>query len=154
MRPPGTPCCVHRAYWSTAAGGRNASRISISSWRNTIQRPGHAQSLGDRRSPRRPADRQSAGFHSLDLPHRRAELAYDVGVAHWGQGIGTLVARALSEFGLTQLGYRRVQATVLDSNLASRRVLEKAGFTYEGLLHHYRLVRGEPRDFLSYARWA
>jgi ribosomal-protein-alanine N-acetyltransferase len=66
----------------------------------------------------------STGFHSLDLLHHRAGLAYDPGTTYWGQGIGTLVAQALSEFGLTQLGYRRVQATVLDSNLASRRVLE------------------------------
>jgi ribosomal-protein-alanine N-acetyltransferase len=27
----------------------------------------------------------SAGFHSLDPPHRRVELAYDLGVAHWGR---------------------------------------------------------------------
>ena len=45
-----------------------------------------------------------------------------------------------------------IQATVLDTNQASVGVLERCGFEREGLLRHYRQVRGEPRDFWMYAR--
>jgi len=62
-----------------------------------------------------------------------------------------LGAGALPAIGSDGLALR-VQATVLDSNLASRRVLERAGFHAEGLLAAYRVVRGEPRDFWMYAR--
>jgi len=94
----------------------------------------------------------SIGFHSVDPAHRRAEIAYDLAPAAWGQGLATAACLALCRHGFGQLGYLRIQATVLDSNLASRRVLEKTGFAQEGLLRSYRLVRGQPRDFLMYAR--
>ena len=40
---------------------------------------------------------------------------------------------------------------VLEPNLASQRVLLKAGFAYEGLLRNLRIVRGTPRNYLLYA---
>lgn len=52
---------------------------------------------------------------------------------------------------MQSLGLWRVQATVLDANLASCRVLERCGFRREGLLAGYRLVRGQPRDVWMYA---
>ena len=48
----------------------------------------------------------------------------------------------------------RIQATVVDTNAASVRVLEKTGFAREGLLRGYRRVRGAPRDLWMYARLA
>lgn len=94
----------------------------------------------------------SIGFHSVEPARRKAEIAYDLAPAAWGQGLATAACLALCRYGFERLGYLRIQATVLDSNLASRRVLEKAGFAREGLLRRYRLVRGQPRDFLMYAR--
>jgi len=41
---------------------------------------------------------------------------------------------------------------VLDSNVASARVLSKCGFELEGKLRSYRMVRGAPRDYWLYAR--
>ncbi len=58
----------------------------------------------------------------------------------------------LTEWALRELGFARIQATVLDTNVASAGVLERCGFQREGLLRRYRLVRGEPRDFWMYAR--
>ena len=54
--------------------------------------------------------------------------------------------------GLRDLGYARIQATVLDTNQASLRVLERCGFQREGLLHAYREVAGASRHFWIYAR--
>jgi RimJ/RimL family protein N-acetyltransferase len=94
------------------------------------------------------------GFHTLSLADRRAELAYDVHPAHWGRGIASACCRAAVAWGLADRGYARVQATALDSNAASMRVLEKCGFEREGLLRRYRIVRGEPRDFWMYATFS
>ncbi len=49
------------------------------------------------------------------------------------------------------VGIARVQATVLDSNARSLRVLERCGFRREGLLRSYRMVRGTPGDFWMYS---
>ena len=56
--------------------------------------------------------------------------------------------------GLRDLGYARIQATVLDTNQASLRVLERCGFQREGLLHAYREVAGASRHFWIYAHLA
>jgi len=59
---------------------------------------------------------------------------------------------AMVEWCFSYLGAVRVQATVLDSNTRSARVLEKCGFQCEGLLRSFRMVRGHPRNFWIYSR--
>ena len=96
----------------------------------------------------------TAGFHSVSSANRTAELAYDLSPTHWGRGIATAVATLLADWAIAQAGLQRVQATVLQSNQRSMRVLERCGFQREGLLRRYRLVRGAPGDFWMYARLA
>lgn len=45
----------------------------------------------------------------------------------------------------------RVQAMTGVENKASQRVLEKAGFTKEGLLRQYVCIKGEIQDVLVYS---
>lgn len=92
------------------------------------------------------------GLNEIALPQRRAEIAYDIDPAYWRQGLATRACAALTDWALETLGFARIQATVLDSNTASAGVLERCGFRREGLLHAYRVVRGEPRHFWMYAR--
>ena len=87
------------------------------------------------------------GFHTVSLANKSAEIAYDIHPEHWGKGIATVACRALSSWAHEVVGLHRVQASVLESNRASLRVLEKTGFQREGLLRSYRMVRGEPRDY-------
>jgi [ribosomal protein S5]-alanine N-acetyltransferase len=94
------------------------------------------------------------GFHTVSLAHRSAELAYDIAPEHWGRGIATACSRAVVDWGFAARGYQRIQATAVESNLASVRVLQKCGFALEGKLRNYRLVRGVARDFWMYARVA
>jgi RimJ/RimL family protein N-acetyltransferase len=47
----------------------------------------------------------------------------------WAQGYATEGARALIRLGFAELGVQRVVATTYQDNLASRRVMEKAGMT-------------------------
>ena len=54
-------------------------------------------------------------------------LGYRLRRAVWGRGYATEGARALIRKGFTELGARRVIATTYQDNLASRRVMEKAG---------------------------
>src|SRR4051812_31411244 len=65
------------------------------------------------------------------------ELGYRLRMAAWGKGYGTEGARALIHKGFTALGARRVFATTYQDNLASRRVMEKAGLT---LVRRFRLT--------------
>ena len=94
------------------------------------------------------------GFHSVSRTHRSAELAYDLAPRYWGRGIATAVCAAVTGWSYAALGLQRVQATVLETNTRSERVLRNCGFSYEGLLRAYRLVRGVPGNFKMYARLA
>lgn len=93
----------------------------------------------------------TVGFHSISPVNRTAELTYGVRPGWWGRGLATSLCRAAVDWGFTQRGWVRIQATTLESNAASQRVLQKAGFTLEGRLRNFRIVRGEPHDYLLYA---
>lgn len=83
------------------------------------------------------------------------ELGYCLAPHRWGEGLMTEVATAMTEHLLAQDGIFRVWAACDVANVASARVLEKAGFTREGLLRRFSVhpnVGPEPRDCLLYAR--
>jgi RimJ/RimL family protein N-acetyltransferase len=58
-----------------------------------------------------------------------AELGFRLRRSAWGKGYGTEGSRALIRQGFTELGVQRVFAQTMAVNLASRRVMEKAGLT-------------------------
>jgi [ribosomal protein S5]-alanine N-acetyltransferase len=87
----------------------------------------------------------------LTKAHQRGELGYWLGVPFWNQGYTTEAARRVTAFGFADLGLHRVQATCLPRNVASSRVMEKAGLRYEGLLRGY-FRKGETfEDVVMYA---
>ncbi|HZU13851.1 MAG TPA: GNAT family N-acetyltransferase [Chloroflexota bacterium] len=64
-----------------------------------------------------------------------ASLGYRLRRAAWGRGYATEGCRALIHRGFTNLGLQRIIATTYEDNLASRRVLEKLGFTVVRRFH-------------------
>ena len=82
------------------------------------------------------------------LAKHKAEIGYWVGKPFWGQGIMTEVVRVFSDYWLNNSDYVRLEATVFASNMASKRVLEKAGFTVEGFCKKYwvKPLDGQPKD--------
>jgi len=68
--------------------------------------------------------------------------------------VSCAMCNTVTRWSYRALNLLRVQATVLRTNVASERVVQKCGFTYEGLLRAYRLVRGSPGDFKMYSRLA
>jgi [ribosomal protein S5]-alanine N-acetyltransferase len=71
-----------------------------------------------------------AGFRLSD-DGRRRELGYLLAPAQWGRGLATEVARALVHWHREHLDglEPRLEAVAFAGNLASRRVLEKCGFS-------------------------
>ena len=63
------------------------------------------------------------------------ELGYRLRRSAWGKGYATEGSRALIRKGFTELGVRRVVASTMAVNIASRRVMEKAGLTLERTFH-------------------
>ncbi len=83
---------------------------------------------------------------------RRAEVGYWLDRRHWGQGLATEALQTLVRWGFEVRGLHRVEATVMAGNLASRRVLEKAGFRWEGRRRSAALSSGRWRDEWLFGR--
>ena len=63
------------------------------------------------------------------------ELGYRLRKSVWSKGYATEGSRALIEKGFAELGVERVFATTMVVNVASRRVMEKAGLRYVRTFH-------------------
>ena len=81
-----------------------------------------------------------------------AELGYWLGRSHWGRGLMTRIVGLFVPFAMDALALRRLQASVLDSNVASARVLQKNGFVEEGTMRRAVLKHGEVHDLRLFAR--
>jgi len=86
---------------------------------------------------------------------RRAATGYVLAADAWGRGFAGEALGAMVDLA-AELGVRRLYALCHTEHGASRRVLEKAGFEREGVLHRHsefpNLAPGEPLDVLCYAR--
>ena len=92
------------------------------------------------------------GLHLQQDVHRRsAEIGYWLGEPFWGQGIATKAVRALTEYAFAHPDLIRLYGAVFEWNPASARVLEKAGYTYEGRLRKSVNKDGKTIDQLLYA---
>jgi RimJ/RimL family protein N-acetyltransferase len=87
-----------------------------------------------------------------DIERVAAELGYWLGEPFWGRGIVSEAVAALTEWAFSTLPLTRVYALPFAHNLASARVLEKAGFALEGRMRACAIKNGQIVDQLMYAR--
>lgn len=93
-------------------------------------------------------------FNCLDGHNRRAEIGYELHPAAWGKGYMGEALAAVAACGFGPLGLNRLEAWTLPGNAASDRVLEKAGFQYEGTLRQRAWFKGAFHDFRMFSRLA
>lgn len=84
--------------------------------------------------------------------HRQGDVGYALHHEQWGKGYMTEALRSILTFGFEELLLERIWATADIGNVASWRVMEKAGMEREGIMRHHRLIRGVWRDSVLYAR--
>ncbi len=82
-------------------------------------------------------------LYGIDQSHKRASVGYALAEPYWGRGIMTAALTRLEEIAKNDLNLNRLQATVIPANIASQKVLEKAGFLREGLLRQYEFWEGK-----------
>jgi ribosomal-protein-alanine N-acetyltransferase len=83
--------------------------------------------------------------------HARAELGYVLSRQHWGKGLMPEAVRAIIRFCFRRMGLNRIEARCIAENVASARVMEKAGMTYEGTLREQAFIKGAYRDIKIYS---
>lgn len=104
----------------------------------------------------RTSDRALVGGITLNNIRRgvaqAVSLGYWVGSPHAEQGYMSAALAALLPFVHGTLRLKRIEAACLPHNAASIRLLEKLGFSREGLARQYLCIAGEWQDHLLYAR--
>jgi RimJ/RimL family protein N-acetyltransferase len=86
-----------------------------------------------------------------------ARQAGTVEIGYWliprvrDRGIGSRAVRLLARWAVTEAPLARIEALVVPDNIASQRVLEKAGFRREGHLRSYLVFERQRADALIYS---
>ncbi|WP_424753271.1 GNAT family N-acetyltransferase [Methylobacterium sp.] len=91
-------------------------------------------------------------FNNIDKYCRWAEIGYELHPSHWGLGLMTEAVSAVAQCGFRKFGLNRIEAWTLEGNLASDRVLKKAGFRYEGTLRQKAWFKNRFHDFRMFGR--
>jgi len=90
-------------------------------------------------------------YHDGHIRSRRAAIGYIIDPARQHQGIATEAVAAMLDFCFDDLGLHRLQAFIDPANAASHRLVEKLGFTCEGVLRDHLRVNDVWRDDMLYA---
>lgn len=79
----------------------------------------------------------------VEEDHKKAELGYTLSKAYWNRGYTTEAGKLLIRLGFEVLELQRIFAFHDERNLASGKVLEKLGMTYEGTFRNNRVSKRE-----------
>ena len=90
-------------------------------------------------------------FRQENIHRQTAELGYYLAEEYWGNGLMTQAVRQICSFVFEQSDILRIYAEPFAYNIASCRVLEKAGFTCEGTLRQNAVKNGRVLDMKMYA---
>jgi RimJ/RimL family protein N-acetyltransferase len=102
------------------------------------------------------ADRVLIGDIGVDLHENlmQAEIGFTLDRAYQKRGYGAEAVRGLLDHLFTVRGLHKVSAEADARNTASARLLERVGFTREGLLRSHTWIKGEWTDDVLYGMLA
>ena len=96
----------------------------------------------------------SCGYFHVRIGTQTFEMGFEVHPDLWRKGIMTEVLTAILDYSFSEtalLPVHRVEALVDPGNLASIRLLEKLGFTEEGLRREFGYWKGKFQDVKLFA---
>lgn len=91
-------------------------------------------------------------FRCENIHFRTAEMGYYIGEAYWGKGLGTSAVEQVCSYIFQHTDIIRIFAEPFAYNMASCRVLEKAGFQLEGVLRNNAVKNGQILDMKMYSK--
>lgn len=101
-----------------------------------------------------PAMIGSVGLYKLKPEHHCAEAGYQLAHAHWGKGLMQEALNAVVHYAFSELRAHRVEAMTDPRNERSRVLLERCGFSLEGILRESFYWNGVFHGSAVYARLA
>ena len=91
-------------------------------------------------------------FLRTDVERITAELGYFIGEKYWNKGITTKAIKELAAYAFANFPeLRKIYATPFGFNIASQKVLQKAGFEREAILKQAAIKNGKIIDLHYYS---
>lgn len=90
-------------------------------------------------------------FRIRPIPFSSASIGYKLHHDFWGMGFATESCQAAIQVMFSDYNTHRIEAKVSPDNVRSIHVLERLGFTYEGIEYKSVQVDGEFKDHLRYS---
>ena len=90
-------------------------------------------------------------FFLIDTNNHFGEIEYCIGTAFQKRGYGTEAVEGILNFGFNQISLHKVQVCHKENNLASKALIKKCKFVYEGTLRDYFFIDGKYVDRLYYS---
>ena len=90
-------------------------------------------------------------FRQQNIHRQTAEMGYYIAEEYWGKGIMTDAVKQICEYVFKNSDILRIYAEPFAYNIGSCRVLEKAGFQYEGTLRNNAVKNGKVIDMKMYS---
>lgn len=90
-------------------------------------------------------------FRQENIHRQTGELGYYIAEEYWGKGIMTEAVKQICTYVFDKSDMIRIFAEPFAYNAASCRVLEKAGFQYEGTLRNNAVKNGKVIDMRMYS---
>ena len=100
-------------------------------------------------------DQRLLGAVTLDNirrgPVQAGTMGYWIGASYARQGFMKEAVQAFVHYAFATMDLSRIESACLPENIASRGVLEKSGFKYEGVAQSYLQINGRWRNHVLYA---
>ncbi len=90
------------------------------------------------------------GFNNFTKRHR-ANIGFDLQADFWNNGYLTEAIKTVIEFGFRNLDINRIEAEVMQGNVASEKVLAKIGFKNEGILRQWMYWNDKYYDMTKFS---
>ncbi|MCK5034960.1 MAG: GNAT family N-acetyltransferase [Candidatus Sabulitectum sp.] len=92
-------------------------------------------------------------YTNIERPYYRAEIGFLLNRVYWGRGIMREAAERIISYGFEVMNFNKIQALVSVENGRSINLIEKLGFTREGILreHNFNYVENGFEDMYSFA---
>lgn len=90
-------------------------------------------------------------FRKDNIHFRTAEMGYFIAEPFWKKGLGTSAVEQVCHYIFKHTDIIRIFAEPFSYNTGSCRILEKSGFTYEGMLRRNAVKSGKILDMKMYS---
>ncbi len=140
---------ARRFGWFPARSNEETARAAILRWEHDWRSGGPTRTFAIRDA----STRTLVGGCQVRLREKQmAELSYWVFPQHRRKSYAVRAVRLACRFAFSELAIERIEAYVQPDNVASRRVLERAGFVEEGIARaRERTATGDRWDMVLYS---